>query len=74
LLIRTFPAIVNVTYTVGLSHFNSLVPDDIQVYLDYNDLISGKLNKQRLKIINNTSHISNIRIVPQEVEFILEEK
>jgi len=74
LLIRTFPAIVNATYTVGLSHFNSLVPNDIQVYLDYNDLMSGKLNKQKLKIINNTSHISNIRIVPQEVEFILEEK
>jgi len=74
LFIRTFPAVVNATYIVGLSHFNSLDPNDIQVILDYNDLKLNKLKKQKLKIINNTSHISNIRIAPNEVEFILEEK
>ena len=74
LAIRTFPAFVNATYIVGLSQFNFLSPSDIQVYLDYNDLKQSKLSKQRLKIKNNTSHISNIRIVPQEVEFIIEQK
>lgn len=74
LSIRTFPAFVNVTYIVGLSQFNSLSPSDILVYLDYNDLKMSKQSKQILKIKNNTSHISNIRISPQEVEFILEQK
>ena len=74
LSIRTFPAMVNATYSVGLSHFNSFKPDDIQVYLDYNDIKNSKLSKQKLIIINNTTHISNLRISPQEVEFILEEK
>jgi len=74
LSIRTFPAFVSVVYTVGLSHFNTLNPNDIQVYLDYNDLKSNKLSKQRLIINNNSSHISNIRISPEEVEFILEQK
>jgi hypothetical protein len=74
LAIRTFPAFVNVTYIVGLSQFNSLSPSDIQVYLDYNDLKMSKASKHVLKIKNNTSHISNIRILPQEVEFILEQK
>ena len=74
LFIRTFPAFVNVTYTVGLSNFNISEANDIQVYLDYNDLKLDKLKKQKLKVINNTKHISNIRIVPQEVEFILEAK
>jgi hypothetical protein len=74
LYIRTFPAFVNATYTVGLSYFNTVIPKDILVYLDYNDLKSGDLSKQKLKITNNSSHISNIRISPQEVEFILEEK
>ncbi len=74
LSIRTFPAFVNATYTVGLSRFNILSPSDIQVYLDYNELKLSKQTKQALKIKNNTSHISNIRIVPQEVEFILEQK
>ncbi|MDP4238763.1 MAG: CdaR family protein [Bacteroidota bacterium] len=74
LAVRTFPAFVNVTYIVGLSQFNTLAPTDIQVYLDYNDLKLSKQSKQKLKIKNNTSHISNIRISPSEVEFILEEK
>jgi len=72
--IRTFPTFVNVTYTVGLSQFYTLAPTDIQVYLDYNDLVAAKQGKQFLKIKNNTSHISNIRISPTQVEFILEEK
>jgi hypothetical protein len=72
--IRTFPAFVNATYTVGLSQFYTLTPTDIQVFLDYNDLKVSKQSKQTLKIKNNTTHITNIRISPSEVEFIIEEK
>jgi len=74
LTIRTFPAFVNATYTVGLSQFYTLAPTDIQVYLDYNNLVTAKQSKQFLKIKNNTSHISNIRISPMQVEYIIEEK
>lgn len=74
LSIRTFPAFVSVVYTVGLSHFNTLSESDFQVFLDYNDLKSNKLSKQKLTINNNSSHISNIRVSPEEVEFILEQK
>ncbi len=74
LSIRTFPAVVNATYSVGLSHFNSIGSNAVQVYLDYNDLKKSKNTKQKLKILNNSSNISNLRISPQEVEFILEEK
>lgn len=72
--IRTFPTFVNATYTVGLSQFYTLSPTDIQVYIDYNDLKLSKQSKQTLKVKNNTSHITNIRISPSEVEFILEQK
>jgi hypothetical protein len=65
---------VNATYIVGLSQFNALSPSDIQVYLDYNDLKDLKTSKWKLNIKNNSPNISNIRISPQEVEFILEQK
>ena len=74
LSIRTFPAVVNLTYNVGLSHFNSNITNDIQVYLDFNDLKSGTNNRQKLKIRNNSLYISNVRISPEEVDFLLEEK
>jgi len=74
LAIRTFPAVVNITYNVGLSHFNSIITNDIQVYLDFNDLKSGTVNRQKLKIANKSVYISNVRISPEEVDFLLEEK
>jgi len=74
LAIRTFPAVVNITYNVGLSHFNSIITNDIEVYLDFNDLKSGDKNRQKLKITNKSAYISNVRISPEEVDFLLEEK
>ena len=72
LSIRTFPAFVNTTYTVGLSQFKTLNPSDIKVYIDYNELKTDKMSKHLLKIKNYSKHISNIRISPLEVEYILE--
>jgi hypothetical protein len=72
--IRTFPAFVQVSYFVGLSKFNSPAEKDIQVYLDYNDLKVFRASKIKLKIKNYTSYISNVRINPQDAEFLLEKK
>lgn len=74
LAVRTFPAIVNVTYIVGLSRYNKLNPADIQIYLDYNELKSNKPGKYVLKTRNNSTYISTIRISPSEVEYVLEQK
>jgi hypothetical protein len=72
--IRTFPAFVNVSFFVGLSKFKTNNQNDIQVYLDYNDLKNSNDTKLRLKVKNNTTYLSNIRISPEEVEFLLERK
>ena len=69
--VRTFPAIVEVKFNVGMSHFNE--KNDIQVVLDYNE-IDNSTNKQKLKILTTASYISNVQIFPKEVEFVLEEK
>jgi YbbR domain-containing protein len=74
LTIRTFPAFVNATFIVGLSHFKTFNTNDLQVYLDYNTLQSGKFSKQKLIVKNNSTFISNIRISPEDVEFVLEVK
>ena len=71
LIIRTFPAVVDVKFNVGLSHFNE--KNDIQIVLDYND-VDKNTNKQKLKIVTTASYISNVQILPENVEFILEEK
>jgi len=73
LSIRTFPALVDITYNIGLSHYDTSY-DNITVFVDYHDIKQNKQDKQKLKVISNSSKIFNIKIVPEEVEFILEEK
>ena len=74
LSIRTFPTYVDATYIVGLGQFKAFNPTEIQVYLDYNELKTDKTTKHILKINNRSIHISNIRISPLEIEYILEQK
>ena len=73
LKVRTFPAVVKATFNIGISHYNTYKTDDFQVVIDYNEIKESKDSKYKLKINNNTSYINNIRLSPQEVEFILEE-
>lgn len=74
LTIRSFPAVVKATFNIKMANFRKFENSDIQVVIDYAEINSLQSNKKHLKIINNKDYISNIRIVPQEVEFILEKK
>ncbi len=72
--VRLFPQTVTVTYNVGLSNFNKVRNEDIQVVFDYNE--AKELNKRRytLQLNNDSKIISNVRISPERVEFLLEEQ
>ena len=71
LIIRAFPATVNVKFNVGITRFNE--KNDIKIVLDYNEIDKGA-NKQKPQAITTASYISNVQIFPEEVEFVLEEK
>ena len=70
--VRTFPAKVNVSFNVGLSQFNAVNNSNLQVIFDFNEIVKGNQVKQRLKISTQNSHISNLRISPSEVEYLIE--
>ncbi|MBN2766996.1 MAG: hypothetical protein JXR27_11545 [Paludibacteraceae bacterium] len=70
-IIRTFPAFINLTFNVGLSHFKSIKPGDLKAVFDYSNLKKGE-NKQRIQILNKANYISNLRFTPQEVEYLIE--
>ena len=69
--IRTFPAFINVRFNVGLSHFKQIKPDDLKAVFDYSEISKGT-NKQKIKIVNQASYISNLRHSPEEVEYLIE--
>ena len=72
--IRVFPMMIDVTYNVGLSKFNKIKPNDILVVFDYNEVKNSMRRKYKLRVINNSPYISNLRILPEEVEFLLDTK
>lgn len=72
--VRTFPAVVKATFNIGMSQFNNMSENDLKIYIDYKELKNTKGAKIPLQVENNTGYISNVRILPAEVEFLLEEK
>lgn len=72
LLIHLFPTSVNATYSVGLSNYKKVNPNDIKVVFDYNDVVNSQKRKNKLRTVNNSPYIFNLRIDPDEVEFLLE--
>ncbi|MDR1679035.1 MAG: hypothetical protein LBR81_04585 [Prevotellaceae bacterium] len=72
--LRTFPAHVDVSFFVGLSRFDSVNVNDFSLYLDYHNLVIDKTGRQKPQISASLPYISNLRLQPAEVEYILEEK
>lgn len=74
LSIISFPAEIKTIFNIAVSKFKFFENNDIQLVIDFNEIRKGDATKKRLKIINNKPYITNIRIQPEEVEFLLEEK
>lgn len=73
--IRTFPAFVNVTFFVGLSQFDKIKADAFSAYVDYKNIVMDKTGKQTVIVVKNKSlNISNLRVTPKLVEYILEDR
>ncbi len=72
LQLRTFPAMVSVSFFVGLSHFEEVNEDDLTVYLDYDQMLKSNNGKEKVTVRTTDSLISNIKATPAVVEYIFE--
>lgn len=71
LTLRTFPAEVDVYCLVGMSRFNTIRNDLFRVVADCSDIHSGGQTCHVI-LAQQPDSIYNVRIVPDEVEFVLE--
>lgn len=74
MIVRIFPPTVNVTYNVGLSNFNKVKENDLKVVFDYKEANELEKRKYKLRVVEDSPYISNIRVSPERVEFLLEDK
>jgi hypothetical protein len=72
--LRTFPATVKIACIVGLSHFKSLQPEQIQVVVDYNKLTSNNAGKARVEVYSQSPDLLKYHLLPETVDYLLEVK
>lgn len=73
-VLRTFPTKVQVTFQIGLSRFMEVDEDDFLVAVDYNQLQNENNDKCRLELKQFPKGVNHVRINPQEMDYIIEQK
>jgi hypothetical protein len=70
--LKTFPAQVTIKYIVGSANSKNIVPENFVLATTYEDLINNPSQKLRLKLKSIPLGVTNVRLYPQEVEYLLE--
>lgn len=73
-VLRTFPAKVQVTFQIGLSQFKDVTADDFVVVVDYKKLSESTGDKCKPVLVQSPSTVNHVRLSPQEIEYIIEQK
>lgn len=71
--LRTFPSKVKVTFKVGLSDYSNVDASDFQIGVKYEDLLQSSKDNIELIVTTSNSNVSNIRVNPSTVDYLIEE-
>lgn len=71
--LRTFPSNVNITFRVGMSRFKDITADDFVLAVTYEELMRNEHSKIKLHLKSLPEGVSNVRIEPSEVDYLIEQ-
>lgn len=71
--LRTFPSKVHVTFRVGTERFKSITGSDFVLAVSYEELLQNKSSKYRLHLRSLPPGVSQVRITPAEVDYLIEQ-
>ena len=72
-ILRTFPLTADVTFRVSATMFNNITEDDFVIVVDYNS-IKAQDRKCKLIIRESPKGISNIKVNPEVVDYVIEQE
>lgn len=72
-LLRTFPSKVKITFQVGLGRFRDIKASNFVLNVSYEELIKLGSDKYTVKLKSLPAGVSNVRIVPAQVDFLIEQ-
>jgi len=72
--VQFFPSVVELNVRVGLSRYAQLSKADFEIDFNYNDLLKKNTESCSLTLTRKPAWVGNYRIVPDLIEFLIEEK
>lgn len=72
-VLRTFPSKVKVTFQVGLNRFKDIRAADFELRVPYEDLLKNTSDKYKVQLESVPAGVSHVRIIPEEVDFLIEQ-
>lgn len=71
--LQTFPAKVTVTFQVGMKIYRDITEDNFILVVNYEDLLHSETNRCHLALKSTPLGVKQVKITPEDVEFIIEE-
>ena len=72
-VLKTFPSQITIKYRVGAANARSVHPDDFLLTATYEELLANGNQKYRLQLKTVPTGVSNVRIYPPAVDYLLEQ-
>lgn len=72
--LQTFPATATVTFQVGMKMYRDITEENFILVINYEDLIQSNSNRSHLSLKSIPLGVSQVKITPDNVEFIIEDK
>ena len=70
--LKAFPSKAKVTFNVNMTQIDSVNPDDFSIGIMYGDIHGNTSDKVKLTLLKHPEEVRNIRIIPNEVEYLIE--
>ena len=73
IMVRTFPKSIQITYNVGLSNYQKVIPELFKATVSYEEVQSGA-EKLRVQVDKAPEYLKSFTYTPQTVDYIIERK
>lgn len=72
--LRTFPPRVAVVMNVDMALYDSVTEDEFKVGILYSDIEGSTSSNARPRLLKTSKNVRDVRIVPSEVEYLIEQQ
>lgn len=70
--LKAFPSKAKVIFNVNMTQIDSIKPGDFSIGIMYGDIYGNTSDKVKLTLLKHPEGVRNIRIIPNEVEYLIE--